>query len=157
MKATRLGMSIVEALISLLIVGMMAVSGLAAAGHASRMRTIGHDRSESQRLACILLDEVMAKRAGSFIDTVEITDDRNRFTSIDEYDGYRQSPPRDTAGVALKDESWSWGVEIERCDEQGVPRDSGPLRRISVMVYRDGDLKATVRSIIGGAFARVAP
>jgi len=157
MRTSHRGMSLIEALISLLIVGIMAAGGLAAAGHAARMKTVGTDRVIGDRLATFMLDEVLSKqlirRSMSPVNGRE----RSTFTCIDDYLGYRQSPPRDSAGVLMEADDWEWSVDIDRCDASGQSQTHGSMRRVTVRVSRDGATKATVSTVVGGAFAEVSP
>ena len=157
MSGHRRGMSLIEALISLVIVGTMAVAGLAAAGHAARTRAIGTERNIGGRLSSILLDEVVSRRLGTEIQHADDSEDRSQFASIDDYDGYRQSPPRDLAGVALEDSAWSWSVEIDQCNAAGEVEANGAMRLITVRVSHHGIVTMTTRTMAGGAFAEAHP
>jgi len=150
-------MSLIEALISLLIVGIMAAGGLAAAGHAAKVKTIGADRIIGDRLATMLLDEVIAKQ--SMRSTIIAVDaaDRASFVSVADYDGYRQCPPRDSAGELVEGESWEWRVTVDDCDSSGRVESGGLLRKVTVHALRDGAIKASMTTVIGEAFAGVSP
>jgi hypothetical protein len=57
----------------------------------------------------------------------------------------------------MEADDWEWSVDIDRCDASGQSQTHGSMRRVTVRVSRDGATKATVSTVVGGAFAEVSP
>lgn len=151
---TRRGLTLVEAIISLLVIALMAAAGLGAAGQAARTRRITEDRARGQALAATLLAEIMSKpyrEIGSTslgLDAGESGASRATFDDADDYKGYTQSPPTTSDATPLASPAWAWSVSLEwvgSSDIRGVPGELGQ-KLITVTVTRDG---RTVGSAFG--------
>ncbi len=111
--------SLVEAAISIIIVATMFAAGMAAAGSAARDRLIQSEIRQGQSLAAQLLAEITQQRyADPSQNTIApfpgvSTTDRSNWTHIDDYAGFKESPPTDRSGRPVPGAaSWAWKADI---------------------------------------------
>ncbi len=117
MANSRSGMSIVEVVVSLLVIALMAAAGLNAAGHGARTRLAAEERASAQVLASSLLTEILSqpyRESPTALgpDAGETTTDRATFDDVDDYSSYTQSPPASVDGTLLASASWRWKVDV---------------------------------------------
>lgn len=145
---SRRGFTLVEAAVSIVIVGVMFVAALTTVGAAAQGRHVQAEWRQADTLARSLLGEIVradyGATSGSLVSLVVVgggAQDRSNWSSIDDYDGLDDSPPADRTGKTLAGYSSAWRrhVKIERVK----PTDpSGPgtgstdygLKRITVTV-----------------------
>ena len=143
----RPGFTLVEAAVSIVIVGVMFVAALSTVGAAAQGRRLQAEWRRADTLARALLYEVQQAKYGSTGGTivpvvvlgVGVTD-RSPLATLDDYNGLIDSPPRARDGSLLSDYTgWSRTVTIDRVDPADPfgastrSTDKG-LKRISVSI-----------------------
>ena len=117
----RPGFTLVEAVISMLIVGLMLVAALGTLGASARARHVQTSSSSGFTLARGLLTEVLQAAyedpedpgGGISQDSGESGGDRGDFDDVDDYDGWTGSPPEHEDGSLLADASgWQRQVTV---------------------------------------------
>lgn len=146
----RRGFTLVEAVISIAIVGSMLVAALSAMAGSQRLRIRSADRLRGHQLAADLIAEVEACLytdpgfgLGSFgVGADETGPDRSLFDDVDDYDGWSASPPQRKDGAEIPDlDGWTRTVEVEWVlpDDLGdVQGGESEVKRVVVTVL-DGD------------------
>lgn len=117
---TARAFSLVEAVISTVIVATMFAAAITAAGVAARDRRIQAEQRTGEALARMLMSEIMAQRyadpgGGTILglDANKLTDSRTTWTDVDDYTGLYERP-RLRAGEHIEGvEEWSWGAKVE--------------------------------------------
>ena len=154
----RRGLSLIEVVISTLLVGLVLVSALRSTGGVIRVRTNNGDDARASQLAQQLLTEIMN---GDYIDdgatpvfgpeAGEATGNRSAFDDVDDYHLWTASPPRDRSGTALPDlTGWQRDVTVEWVNPANPASTSGTdqgVKRITVTVQRNSVVLATVVSL----------
>jgi MSHA pilin protein MshD len=144
----------VEAVISIVIVGTMLVAALNAVGAtvASRQKLLW--RVQGQQLARALMAEILPMpyqdpAQDPNVPTVvlgceagETSTNRATFDDVDDFNGYQQTPPQALDGSALTGESsWSWSVTVEWVNPASPGGTAASAetnaKRITVTVIRD--------------------
>lgn len=147
----RLGLTMVEAVISIVIVSVMLVAALSAVGNSARARRIIEDRTLGVMLAQDLLEEICRQNyadadlgPGSFgLGSDEVGDGtRERWEDVDDYHGWNGSPPENQCGVPVEGfTGWSRSVEVQwvsSSDPESPVADEEMAKRITVLVYHLG-------------------
>jgi type II secretory pathway pseudopilin PulG len=126
-RTQRRAFTLIEAAISTLIVGVMVAAALSVVGTAARGAAREREWRQSQALAASLMAEVLSM---SFRDPQggntfgfegdETPGTRATFDDLDDFDGYKESPATDAAGVTL---TWSTGWSREAVVENVSPAD----------------------------------
>jgi hypothetical protein len=161
------GVSIVEAIISIVIIGTMIVTSVNLVG-AARVSDLGMSRlGRADRLAEDLMAEVLAKpyedTDGAAVFGVETGDGvgktvsiagqstttgRERFDDVDDYHGYDDDPASYTNGSEMISYgSWSRHVSVEWVDPDrlnSVSQVETGAKRVTIEVKRQGALIATL-------------
>jgi prepilin-type N-terminal cleavage/methylation domain-containing protein len=112
------GFTLIEAVVSMVVVALMFTAGLAAAGAAARDRRTQTDLRLGQQLARELMTEICQQRyADPSANTIApfagiSTTDRSNWTHIDDYAGFGETPPRDRSGAALTAKGWKWQSSV---------------------------------------------
>lgn len=146
----RRAFSLVEATLSMLIIGGLMVATLSALGAAAMTQRIGAERVRGAMLAQDLLSEILLQpyedpdRPGEFgpSDDAVTAGDRTLFNSVCAYHGWSASPPQLRSGATISGlEGWRRSVVVERLHPNDlrtvVGSDTG-IKRITVLVERDG-------------------
>lgn len=99
----RHAMTLVEATVAVLIVGVMLAASIATVGASRKALGSGSVRGQGLELAHDLMDEILAQPYddpnGS--STIPSTGDRSRFNNLGDYAGWSESPPDDKSGTPL--------------------------------------------------------
>jgi type II secretory pathway pseudopilin PulG len=145
----REGFSLIEATISIIIVGGALVASLQAVGLAASMTRRAAEMDQASLLARDLMVEIIAQ---PYKDPVfdsgqigprpsEVDGTRALFNDVDDYHGWTASPPQSRNGAVLPNlEGWSRSVRVQWID----PTDMAPaasdtgIKRITVAVSRNG-------------------
>ncbi|HEX3356361.1 MAG TPA: hypothetical protein VHS31_05200 [Tepidisphaeraceae bacterium] len=115
----RPGFTMIEATVSVLLVGVMLVASLMTAGQATLVRTGQQDAARAQTLANELLAQIVqnAYEQPGVTTTVlgpEAGETRATFNDIDDFNGWTESPPADLSGAALAGfAGWTRAVVVE--------------------------------------------
>jgi MSHA pilin protein MshD len=145
--SVRRGLSLVEAMVSIVIVGVVLTATLNTVGMAQKMRFSALHRSQAMSLAQDMMDEILPKRyedpgTPTFgRETGEGVVGRVDFDDVDDFADWSQSPPQDVDGNDL---AWADGyqrrvyVEWLNPDLTTVAGSDTGLKRIRVRVLRDG-------------------
>ena len=153
----RRGLSIVEAAISIVLVGVMLVAALNAAGASKLALTKLSDRGRGMLLAQEIMTEILAMEyedsafpAGNFGRGAaeNATGDRSLYDDVDDFDTWTATPPEDKDGTAKADHAdWSRGVIVDRATAADLRLTSGTdtrIKRITVTVSKKGVTVATL-------------
>lgn len=105
----RRGITLVETVISVVVVGVMLSAAISAAGMASTQGVIIVQREQAMLLAGQIMSEIQGKAYedpdGGVVMGLEADEllavTRAVFDDVDDYDGWEDSPPVDAGGVAL--------------------------------------------------------
>lgn len=99
------GLTLVEAVISVVVVGLMLAASLRAGAMVAATQLDTRDRGLAQRLAASMAVELRATGFGgentSFRDFWDHGDTRESYVSMDEYHGWASQPPRDLSGTVV--------------------------------------------------------
>lgn len=144
------GFSIVEATLAMLLIGTTLVAAMNVSAAAHRTSANANQRQQAYRLAHVLMAEVMSQPAVG-------TDGSNasggarlgNFDHIEDYDGYRQIPPRDSQNNLLVVGAWRWGVDLgTRASETIDSRvlDAG-MRTVTVFVELPDGSRVHLRAL----------
>ncbi|WP_166830994.1 type IV pilus modification PilV family protein [Thalassoroseus pseudoceratinae] len=154
----RNGLSLVEVLISTLLVGVLLVSALKAVGAVLRHRDSLTDRSRALMLANGLLSEILEKgyadptdADGFGCETDEDASDRQTFDDVDDYANWLRLPPENRLGVAVANsEAFQRSATVFYVDpsdiSEQVETDLG-IKRIRVAVEVNGVELAVVEAL----------
>ena len=149
-RAAAAGLTLIELIVVIFIVGVIVLS--AGVMLTTGLQALVRMREESQAagLAAGLMEEIVARRwdhldgAGSAtlgVDTGEVATDKLTFTDIDDFDGYREAPPRDVAGARIPGmERFAREVSVEYVGDTGlvVSPTPTPRKKIVVRVLKAG-------------------
>lgn len=141
----RRGLSLVEAAVATVIVGIMLVSALATFDATIRVRNITTSRNKAAALASMLMSEILSRRYEEPVDEVQFGREtgesqtaRGDWDDVDDYDGFTQAPPTDADGLAIDGaEKWAWQASVafvDRADPGHVVTLDTGLKRITVTV-----------------------
>ncbi len=168
-------LTLIEVVISTLIVSLTLVAALHAVGGARLAQQVSDDRARAMTVAEDLMSEILLRAyddpegTGVFgPDPGEDHKQRATFDDVDDYDQWRESPPTDAAGAALTGlHDWERRVQVSYVDRASLlpvaialtlgapnspPVDTG-LKRVRVTVLRDGRELA----VLDGLRSRAAP
>lgn len=142
-SSRRRGLTLVEAVISTVIVGGVLVAALTSVATSRKIRARAADRARAQALAIDLMSEVLqqnyqspagAPAAGAAA--------RSAWTDVGSYNGLTDSPPQTKAGTPIVDcAGWSRTVAVDWIDPQTLTTSSTintGIRRVTVTVSRAG-------------------
>jgi prepilin-type N-terminal cleavage/methylation domain-containing protein len=164
----RRGLTLIECVVSMLLISLVMVGALAAVGGSHRMQLVASDQVLGQQLAMGLIQEVLAQRYEEPIDSVlfgpegpEIRGGRALYDDVDDYNGLVDSPPSDQNGNALPGfAGWSRQVTVEWADPvtlQPTTTADTLLKRITVVVTHGGKTIATLVSYRSAAWTDSIP
>ena len=139
------GFSMVEATISIVIVGTMVVAGLSAVGASARVQQRVTDSGRGFLLAQQLMSEIMQQSYEEPVDTPafgrELTEgaaSRANYDDVDDYYDWSASPPENKGGTAISGlDGWSRSVVVEWVSADDLSLVSGSdtgVKRITVTV-----------------------
>lgn len=154
-RPPRRGSTLVEAILSLLVVSLVAAAALEATGATARATRAVRERQTAERLAEAMLAEVTSRPypkpnsslLGTLLGSLVGIVNRTGLVQIDAYDNFTESPPRAPDGRVLTTEpGWSRSVRVFNVNHadpsQASVSDTG-LKRIVVTVSRSGRVLAT--------------
>jgi hypothetical protein len=155
-RASRRGLSLVEAAVCTVVVGLMLAAALNASGAARARQQRNQDRSTGLWLAQSLMAEIMEKPyvdVGGLLglELGETQTKRESLNDLDDYDGLKEEPPRKVDGVAVSGYTgWSRLVSVENV-QVATPRqvegsETG-LKRVTVTIKKAGVTVAQLRAL----------
>lgn len=156
-KRLRPGFTIIEAVVSILIVGILLASAMNLVGASRVGQTITGQRQRAHLLASELMEEIMAQpyeESGPLVlngpEPGEQNGTRSNFDDVDDYDDWCGMPPqdRDGNGIAVVG-NWSRCVKVKWVKpdnlDQLVGTESG-VRLVTVEVKDGSRLLASIQS-----------
>jgi MSHA pilin protein MshD len=158
-STVRGAFSLVEVVVSVLIVGGLAVAVLNTMGATAAVRRMDADRARGISLAQDLIEEISAAAYedpldadGAFGTGVdEVTGDRSEFDDVDDYDGWAASPPVHRDGTPIPGfGGWRRQVTVRWTDPATPDVVNGSetgLKRIEVFVFH-GDRQVSAMSLL---------
>ena len=158
----RRGLSMVEATISVVIVGGMLVAALGTVGAVARVQQRVTNSGRGFPLAQQLMSEIMQLSYEEPEDTpafgrelAEGAASRADFDDIDDYYDWSASPPQEKDGTALPDlDGWNRSVTVERVDPldlSGVSASETGVKRVTVTVEHNDVPVAQLVAVRTGA------
>lgn len=142
----RLGVSLIEVMISLVLISTILLVSLTASANLLRNDVQRRGANQGQQLAARLLDEVSSMDFRDRVDPIygletdENADDRNTFDDVDDYNGYTATPPTHRDGTTMNGyEGWSFSVSVIPADPDATgvtttsSNEQSPLRIIVVV------------------------
>lgn len=148
----RRGLTLVESVVSILVVGVLLTGAMEALGRAHAARLRDSDRARAAALADDLMSEILAlpfvepddppASPAIQLESGEDPSVRTMWDDIDDYHGWSASPPQTRGGDAIPGfDGWSRSVTVDWVDhaDPTVPTGAaGPTKRIRVVVERPG-------------------
>jgi Tfp pilus assembly protein PilV len=141
----QLGVSLIEVMISLVLVSTILLVSLTASANLLRNDTQQRSANQGQLLAAQLLDEVSSMDFRDRFEPIyglesnEDAGDRNTFDDVDDYNGYTAAPPTHRDGTTIDGyQGWSCSVSITPADPDATgittttSNENSPLRIITV-------------------------
>jgi MSHA pilin protein MshD len=139
------GFTMIEAVVSTLIVAVLLAASLYATGAAGTTRYKTADGAVGSFLASGLMGEIMTLAYEEpngvpvfGLDAGELSTSRSNYDDVDDFNGWTESPPADRNGVALPGLSgWQRGVKVEwvlATDPNQVSAVETGAKRITVTV-----------------------
>lgn len=119
----RLGLTLVEVVISTILVSFLMVTALRTTANVFQTWTVTAEQSEGQFLAQQLMSEILQQSyqdpedPGSTlgVNTGETSGDRSTFDDVDDYKDYTASPPKDRTNTVLSEYTgWTETVYIKK-------------------------------------------
>lgn len=147
--------TLVETVISIVLVSVLLVAALTAAGASARFRQSTSSRDFASLLASDLTEEMAGKLYGSTtggsILTTTLAGNRSTTTNIDQYNGLTESPPVTWAGTAVSGATgWTRSTVVERVlvkSPDTITTDETGIKRVTITVSRGTTVFARVRFI----------
>jgi hypothetical protein len=158
----------VEALASVLIVGVLLVAVLDTAGAAKTAQYKNGDRGVGHLLAQSLMSEILLTAYEEPVDlpsfgpeAPETTALRVGYDDVDDYDKWSASPPQNQDGTEIGDRTgWARSVTVEYADPNDLTQKAvvaSGIKRITVTVKHNDLIVGSITAIRTGARDRALP
>ena len=170
-RLQRRGFTLIESIISILVVGVMFVASMSVLSQSRLSRFIAADGLQGQHLAEALMSEILQQSYQEPVDAfsfnslgLDVDEDplsRAMWDDVDDYEGWTASPPQDKNDVVLEGlNGWTRSVEVSfvkpsNLSIQIVGANTG-VKLIIVMVLHEGRQVAKLYSIRTGAVESMA-
>ena len=149
------GFTLVEAVLSMLLVATVLVAAAEMVGASARARVVEKEQARSKELARQLLDEIMqnayADPGSSPVFGPESGETRATFDDVDDFDNWQETPPRTKSGTPLPGyDGWRWKVKVSWADPANPGASSGSetgLKRIRVTVTTPTGKETTLTAL----------
>jgi len=163
-RRVRRALTLVEAVVSIAIIGVMLVAALNTVGASQTTQKKMGDRSRAMLLAQDLMSEIFQQSYIEPDDPValigleggENSDKRDRFDDVDDYHGWSASPPQEKDGTAFSGfDGWRRSVAVDWVNPADVAEELGSdtgVKRITVSVTLDDLPLATLVALRTNAF-----
>lgn len=162
------GITLVEAVVSIMIVGGLLAAALSNVGISRKTQKVLSDNARGQQLAVDLMNEILTQRymtAGNppvfGLEAGKSGANRSQFTDVDDYDGWSETPPRDKCGNALAGvNGWVRSATVVFADPVTWLQTSTPntgLKLITVEVSNGAVVVGTVAGYRSFAWVDVIP
>ena len=154
----RRGLSLLEVLISTLVVGVLLVAALRTAASAAKASLSNADVAVGLSLAGELMSEIVPAEYLEPDETPtfgpessEMGGSRAAFDDVDDYHGWNASPPESRDGTEIPDrDGWQRSVAVEYVKSSDLTTPAAGdqrVKRITVTVTRDGSIVAQLVGI----------
>ena len=167
-EGARPGFSLVEAVISTLIVAILMVASLTVLGASRAGQLKIADRARGEQLAVELMNEILQ---GDYLEPadpplfgpegIEIGKGRMYFDDVDDYAGWTESPPQTRGGVPLPDfDGWTRSVAVEWVSANNLTQASTSptdIKRITVTVQHGNARVARMVALRSSGWAQAVP
>ncbi len=154
-RPSRAGLSLIEVVISTLLVGLVVISALKSVGAVIRGRMHTGDAGKAQHLAGQLMAEILQKDYRDPNETPifgressETNSPRASWDDVDDYHLWSSSPPEDASGMAIPESTdWERSAIVEWVNPENpamaIATGQG-VKRITVTVKRNGVVLAPI-------------
>ncbi len=161
----RAGLTLVESMVSVVIVSVMMVSAVNTVGASRTTMAKAGDDGIGMMLAQDMMAEILQKEYSEPVDAPlfgreagELAGLRANYDDVDDYDAWNETPPKMSDGTAIPDRTgWRRKVKIEFVDPASpntvVVSDLG-LKRIVVTIKDGANVVAKLRSLRLGTAVR---
>lgn len=160
----RAGFSLIETSLSTLLIGVMLMASMRTVGSVLMQRNRTETSFRAQMLGQQLLMEILASEYVDATQTASFGREpgeaatRTSFDDVDDYHQWDESPPKNVSGVAYSDLSgWRRKVTVSYVSPTSpdtVSLTDQQAKRITVEVYENNTLKATVQAVKCSGWAR---
>lgn len=157
------GFTLIESIISILVVGVMFVASMSVLSQSRLSRFISADGLQGQLLADALMSEILQQSyqepvvefSSLGVDVSEDPEVRTMWNDVDDYEGWTASPPQDKYGTVMTGLSgWTRSVEVSYVNLSNlmtpVGADTG-IKIITVLVLHNNRQVAKLCSVRTGA------
>lgn len=162
------GFTLVEAVMSILIVGLMLVAALNTVGASKVAQARTAEQAIGPMLAQDLMSEILSQRYQEPDDSIvfglelnELGSSRAAYDDVDDYHGWSASPPRAKDNSVLPDlANWSRHVTVARADTSDPNNNSlteTGLKRVTVTVKHQGRTVYTLTALRTDGWPEEAP
>jgi type II secretory pathway pseudopilin PulG len=161
------GFTLIEAVMSILIVGLMLVAALNTVGASKVSRVRNAEQSLGPMLAQELMTEILNQNymepAGTLAFGLEGEDPtvRTDWDDVDDYHGWSASPPQNRDGTVVSGtEGWGRSVAVSWADTADLNSTAGSpsgIKRIDVTVTRNGRTVTTLSSLRTSGWPEKSP
>jgi len=154
----------IEVAISTVVIGLLMLAAVSAAGRAARNASVITDRVagtlHAGRLMAEILQQPYLDPGTSPVFGPEADEDpciRGDFDDVDDYHGWKAGPPQNKAGAVLSDlAGWEESVTVAWCSPLNPGVDAASdlgIKRITVTVYHHGAEVASLTALRTAAFS----
>lgn len=152
------GLTMIEAVVSLVIISVLGVAALRAFSAATVSRAMAQDRARGVALAGELLGEITALPYGDPTTPAAEQPNRSTFTTVGHYDGWSASPPIARNGTILAPAVWRREATVMQVELDGVTETAAAtgMVRIIVRVFKGDRLVATQEALRSSAWDTVS-
>ncbi len=144
----RRGISLLEVVISIMLVSIVLIGSLRAASTLLLSRYVDVNRIRGELLAEVLMTEILNQSYEDAVNPVfgmesgENTSNRNSYDDVDDYQTFTESPPRSSTNVALSGfGQWTWTANVQWVDPVDLATPSASetdVKKISVTANTAG-------------------
>jgi MSHA pilin protein MshD len=155
-RASRRGLSIVEASVCTVVVGLMLAAALNASGAARARQQRNQDRGTGLWLAQSLMTEIVEKPYADVggllgLELGESHGQRSTLNDLDDYDGLKEEPPRKADGTVIPGYTgWSRSVSVDNVLSSNLRSKSASdtgIRRVTVTVRKGRVVVAQLQAL----------
>ena len=165
----RLGLTLIEVVVSTVLVGLIVVGSLRCLAASISTATNSSNRTLAMLLAEDLLEEILQQDFAEPDDTpafgiegTELSSSRDSWDDVDDYNAWSSSPPTDVDGNAVADVEWTRTVTVENVQSADLSvvepnaTDTG-VKRVRVSVNYNGVTMATLTGVQTRAWISMIP